>query len=157
MIKVYIWEFRGKSEAWGHASMLCDNTYISWWPAKPGQVPSKVHSNIYSAYPFRNRGFADDVRDERQQPDHTIHISGLNETAIKDWWASFGLVRDMAELIGPLPPWSTLSQNCSTIVATALSKGGGDKFASLWTSWNFVWTPSDVKEYARSIAQNEPK
>ena len=149
MINVYIWEFRGKNEAWGHASLLCDNTYISWWPQIPGQVPSKIQ-NIYTSHPYRNRSFQDDVRDERQQPDHTIPISGLDETAIKDWWARFGLVRDTTELIGPLPPWSTLSQNCSTIVATALQKGGGDQYAR---SWDFVWTPKNVKEYAYSIAQ----
>jgi len=38
MITVYIWSFRGKSAAWGHASMAVGREYISWWPETPGQV-----------------------------------------------------------------------------------------------------------------------
>jgi hypothetical protein len=179
MITVYVWDFRGKDDAWGHASMQCDNTYISWWPEGEGRVRSNTlyqvqskfpnkytipaYQNIYSAYPFRHRTKDDDeyaeseIRGKKRPPDHTIRISGLDEKAIKDWWESFGLVRDTRSLIGPLPPWSTLSQNCSTIVATALSKGGGDQYADWVKSWNLVWTPTKVKEYAYSIMLNLSK
>jgi hypothetical protein len=151
MITVYVWQYRGKNEAWGHASAQVDRTYISWWPEQPGQVPSKIHPNIYASHPYRNRTLAQDTAAEEQAPDHTVQIDGLNETAIKDWWQSFGLTRDGVEYQGPLPPWKTLSQNCSTVVATALRVGGGDKYATWWKSWNVVWTPADTLAYAQSI------
>jgi hypothetical protein len=151
MLTVYIWNFRGKNDAWGHASMQVDQTYISWWPEQPGQVPSKIHPNVYASHPFRNRTFQDDIRDEGQMPDHSIRIDGLDEDAIKDWWQSFGLTRDGVLFQGPLQSWDTLKRNCSTVVAVGLKKGGGDRYASWFKSWNLVWKPSDVLTYALSI------
>jgi hypothetical protein len=151
MLTVYVWSYRGKREAWGHASLEVGQTYISWWPAEPGQVPSKLHENIYASHPFRNRTFDEDVAAEGQAPDHVILIDGLDEDAIKDWWQVFGLTRDGTVFEGPLPAWETLGQNCSTVVATALRIGGGDQYAGWWRSWNLVWRPNDVLEYALSI------
>ena len=153
MTYVYIWSYRGKREAWGHAAMQVDNTYMSWWPALPGQVPSKIHSNIYHSTPFRNRTYRADVEDEEQAADHTIVIRGLDEGAIKTWWQSFGLTRDGMVFQGPLQSWHTLKRNCSTVVATGLRRGGGDKYASWSKRWNVVWKPNDVLQYARSIAR----
>jgi hypothetical protein len=153
MVTVNIWSFRGKSDAWGHASMQVDQTYISWWPERPGQVPSKIHRNVYASHPFRDRRFAEDVAAERQQPDHVVRIDGLDEHAIKDWWQSFGLTRDGVLYQGPLLSWDTLKRNCSSVVATGLRAGGGDRYASWNTSWNVVWTPADVLQYALSIVR----
>ena len=61
MLKVYIWNFRG-NQAWGHASMQVDQTYISWWPEQVGQVPSGIHRNIYESNPIRNRSYSKDVK-----------------------------------------------------------------------------------------------
>lgn len=151
MLVVYVWNYRGKNDAWGHASMQVGSTYISWWPEHPGQVPSGLHKNIYSSYPIRNRTFGADVEAEKSAPDHIISINGLNERAVLDWWQSFGLARGNVEYQGPLLPWSTLDGNCSTIIAKALRVGGGDNFASWSRSWNLVWGPIDVLQYARSI------
>lgn len=156
MVTVYIWNFRGKTEAWGHASMKVDNTYMSWWPEIPGQVPSKLHPNIYASHPYRNRTYVADVRAEGQAPDHMIKLDGLNEEAIKDWWQSFGLMRGEVEYQGPLQSWDTLKRNCSNVVATGLKKGGGDDYADWTKSWNLIWTPRDVLHYARSIKKNLP-
>lgn len=151
MLCVNIWNFRGKMEAWGHASMQIDSTYISWWPEKPGQLPSHIHSDIYASHPFRNRTFKADVAAEKQMPDHQIYIEGLDEGRIKDWWQSFGLSRDGVIYKGPLLPWDTLKMNCSTVVSTGLRKGGGDNYSSWTKSWNVVWKPSDVLAYTLSI------
>jgi len=151
MLTVYIWSFRGKMEAWGHASMQVDQTYISWWPEKPGQVPSGIHRDVYASHPIRNRSYSADVSAEGQSPDHFIRIEGLDEKAIKDWWQSFGLSRDGMLYQGPLQSWDTLQRNCSNVVATGLRVGGGDKFASWSKSWNLVWTPANVLRYAQSI------
>lgn len=153
MLRVFVWSYRGKNEAWGHAAMQVDQTYISWWPQKPGQVPSGIHKNIYASHPFRNRSYMDDVRDESQSPDHVIALEGLDESGIKDWWQSFGLTRDGAIYQGPLQSWDTLTRNCSDVVATALKRGGGDKYASWQSSWNMVWTPEAILQYVRSIEQ----
>lgn len=152
MITVYIWSFRGKTEAWGHASMLVDKTYMSWWPEHPGQITSRIHRNIYSSGPFRDRKFEDDVSAERQSPDHEIELLGLDEDAVKDWWQSFGLARDGVLYQGPLLPWETLTMNCSTVVAHGLTLAGGKKHATL-ASWNVVWTPKNVLRYATAIRE----
>lgn len=151
MVKVFIWNYRGKEDAWGHASLQVRSHYISWWPSQPGQVPSGIHRNIYSSMPILDRKFSDDIRAEKQMPDHNILISGLDEQSIIEWWIRFGMC---AGFQGPPLPWKTLSLNCSTVVATALKKGGGDKYASWLPSWNIVWKPSDVLQYATSIKVN---
>lgn len=144
MLTVYIWSFRGKSEAWGHASMSVDRTYISWWPEAPGQVTSRIRPNIYKSNPFRTRTYQDDVRAEGQSADHLIHLDGLDEKSIKDWWHSLGLNRDGTLFQGPLLSWNTLKRNCSNVVAEGLRMGGGDtqdgvnpgtSYGPLRTSW----------------------
>jgi hypothetical protein len=157
MITVYIWLFQGKDIAWGHAYMAVQNTYMSWWPEKPGQVPSKVHRNIYASYPIRYRTFNDDVRDERHAPDARVIINGLEEAPILDWWQSFGLAREGVRYAGPPLPWRTLDLNCSTVVATGLKKGGGDKYASWFSSTCLIWTPNAVLRYASAIAEGLAK
>ncbi|MBK6849264.1 MAG: hypothetical protein IPG96_17630 [Proteobacteria bacterium] len=151
MVTVYVWSFRGKSEAWGHASLQVDRTYVSWWPEKPGAVPSKLHRNIYQSVPFRDRRFEEDCAAEGQLPDQRLGLIGLDEGAIKDWWQSFGLTRDGVLFQGPLQAWSTLDRNCSTVVARALSIGLGEARAGKLRPWNLVWTPADVQQYARAI------
>ena len=151
MLTVYVWNFRGKRAAWGHASVLVDQTYMSWWPETPGQNPSKIHRNIYSSGPFRDRKFEDDIAAEKQEPDKRIELPGLEDTVVKDWWQSFGLTRDGLLYQGPLLPWETLTLNCSTVAAHALTLAGGRKYASWLINWNVVWKPNDVLRYARSI------
>lgn len=151
MLTVYIWKFRGKGVAWGHASLRVDQTYMSWWPEPRGRIRSKVSANVYEVSPIRDRTYEEDVRDEQQQPDHKVVLAGLDERAIKDWWQGFGLTRDGVLYQGPLQPWATLAQNCSTVAARGLAVGGGDTYASWRRSWQVVWTPNDVYQYALSI------
>jgi hypothetical protein len=150
MLTVFVWKFRGKNVAWGHASLQVDLTYMSWWPGGD-RDSSKMHRNIYTAGPIRNRTFAQDVAAENQRPDYSVRIVGLNESRIKDWWQSFGLTRDGQLYQGPLLPWNTLEQNCSTVVARALSIGGAESLVPWHKSWNVVWTPNDVYDYAASV------
>lgn len=152
MITVYVWDFRGKAVAWGHASLLVRKTYVSWWPESEGRVASKVSNQLYDAYPIRDRKFEDDVRDESAEPDHSVSLEGLSEGAILDWWQSFGLSREGVQYAGAPLPWKTLTLNCSTVVATALKKAGGDRFAVQHVSLNPVWTPNNVLAYSLAIA-----
>ena len=151
MLTVFIWTFRGKDVAWGHASLLVDHTYMSWWPEGRNRIASKVSDRVYSVHPIRNRQFADDVDAEQSYPDCRIPVKGLDEAKIKDWWQSLGLTRDGVLFNGPMLPWATLQQNCSTVAARGLSIGGGDRYAGWTKSWNLVWTPNDVLRYAMSI------
>lgn len=151
MVLVHVWSFRGKNEAWGHASMAIGSDYVSWWPEPNGRTPSKLHGNIYHAPAFRYRTYNDDVRDERQRPDHTIALNGLDENAIKDWWQSFGMMRDGMPYLGPRQSWQTLKRNCSTVVATGLTIGGGSQYVRFLKPLGFPWTPNDVLSYAMSI------
>lgn len=155
VVKVYIWPFRGKRDAWGHASMQVGCDYISWWPMAVGRDRSKVHPDVYAAHPTPPRSLAADTSPaggEGTPPTHTILIRGLDETRIRNWWH-----RTFPWAAGregpPSIPWSSLEWNCSKVVATALKEGGGDRFASWSKSWNLVWTPNDVREYAESIVK----
>lgn len=145
MIKVFVWSMRrlGKQVNVGHASMLVQGTYISWWPEG---------EDIFRTSPIRGRTFEADVRAEGMRPDHTVMLTCLDEEVILDWWSGLGLTRDGASLQGPLQPYELLGRNCSTVVATGLRVGGGDRFATWWNRWNIVWTPSDVLRYASDIA-----
>jgi hypothetical protein len=62
MLTVFVWMYRGKDVAWGHASLLVDQTYMSWWPEeRRWRIPSKVSNNIYTVLPIYNRTFNQDL------------------------------------------------------------------------------------------------
>jgi hypothetical protein len=189
MVTVHVWPFRAtvpfpkvyefRIDAWGHASLHVDSTYISWWPEAEGRVGKKMVPNVYSANPIRNRSFEDDEEAEAYEEQmansqtnqssllqkaqktsafRPVELIGLDEQAIKDWWAGFGLVKvsetggGTQQLYGPLPPWSTISENCSTVVARALIIGGGEK-ATTWRRpfYSPMWTPNQVHDFAVNI------
>ena len=156
MLKVFIWPFRGKDVAWGHASLQIDGgkpdgtVYISWWPDS-NRRPSWIHDKIYCATALDNQTFLSDVLGEKAKPSQTIVLdgatntrAGLNETAIKAWWGSLRK--------NGFTDWCTLGPNCSTVVAYALLKGGADRFSGIWTEAKTVWTPASVAYYAKDIA-----
>ncbi len=174
MISIYIWDFQGKEDAWGHASMKVTGgtppgeIYISWWPESKnriGQIPyvdeiERLIGNeipyvddIYTVSAIKNRTYKNDVAGEGGDPNRTIIFTGLDETKIKTWWEN--LLRNTHA------QWTTLGQNCSTTVAQALAVGAaGDIVSSFgWLStWNTVWKPDDVLYYAleikKAIAKN---
>jgi hypothetical protein len=151
MVTVYVWNYRGKTVAWGHASMQCGDKYMSWWPEPAPRVPwTKAAPQIYDAHPFVLRRFEDDVRDEGMRPDWTIRINGLDEERIKGWWKGYN--PQAHDMYGPpSAPWSTITSNCSKIVAMALDEGGGQQYAPVLKSRNVVWTPNDVRVYAEAV------
>jgi hypothetical protein len=164
VITVFVWSFRGKNEAWGHAALQCGSAYVSWWPANPGQAPSGLSQaairafgqrtpvalrSVYASVPILARRFEHDVRDEGGQPDQRIVLEGMDESAVVEWWRAFSL--DEGRAAGPPRPWHTTQLNCSTVVAHALNAAGGDRYAAWFHTWNMVWTPRDVLRYAESI------
>ena len=147
MITIYVWlpkQINSQKNV-GHASMLVDgHTYISWWPDEAAGLGRDFH-------PIRNKSYSSDVADEGCAPDRMIELSGLDGDAILNWWEGFGLTRGKLNFQGPLPPYNLSKQNCSTVVATALKRGGGDRYASWYDSWSIVWRPQTVLDYALSI------
>lgn len=157
MIKVLVW-LPGRGDSWGHAALdvtggaPLGSAYVSWWPK--GVHTSKslsIASELFCATAYTDRTFQDDVRGEDgRRPSYTIELPGkdrqavgLDETAIKAWWkqlTSTGTAK-----------WCTLTPNCSTVAAYALTIGGGDRFSDMWSSANLIWSPSDVADYARAI------
>ena len=156
MVRVYVW-LSVSSDTWGHAALNVSggtplrSAYVSWWPK--GDHTSKLMSlggDLFCATAFSDRNLEDDIAGEGNRPSHTIELPGkngqtigLDETAIKAWWGqltSTGTAK-----------WCTLTPNCSTIAAYALTHGGGDQFSDMWNSSNLVWSPSAVASYARAI------
>jgi len=152
MIQVHVWNFLGSTQAWGHASLHVGQTYISWWPSGEGRRPKlSERLPVYSVPHISGQTFQRDQELEGEDgpprpPDHTLHLNGMDEPRILQWWTTFGK---------PGIVWTTLGQNCSTTVGRALMVGGGDDYAEgiigWWHSWNMVWTPSDVLLYAQAI------
>jgi hypothetical protein len=149
MITVYVWLTKrvGSQKNVGHSSMMVAGlTYISWWPDEAAGFGRDFH-------PIRNKSFQSDVKDEGSKPDVIVLLDGLDENAILDWWQQFGLTRGHVEFQGPLPPYNLAKQNCSTVVANALRKGGGDQYATWYSSWSVIWRPQTLMEYAQAIQQ----
>lgn len=157
MITVYVWlpNWRKKNYG-GHTSMLVSGlTYISWWPADDRKLGNRS--------PIRNRKYSGDIVAEGGKPDWSIQLNGLDEQSILDWWEKFGLTKgntwqgipylgEPDELLaGPLPPYNVIEQNCSTVVASGLKQGGGDKYANSYDSWSVIWRPRTVLHFALSI------
>jgi len=138
LLDVYVWNYRGSTDAWGHSSItLADGTHLSWWPSNEGRDftfgTDKIP--IYEAPAFPDQTLEKDIEYEGQGPDKVIHIDGLNEAAIKAWWESFHG--------NPNNTRKTFGRNCSTVVYDALRAGGGP-----YTFHPIIWTSSDANNYA---------
>jgi hypothetical protein len=155
-LRVYIWTYHGSIESakdgqgkvWGHAMIVLDDgTPISWWPQiENRETLLDLPIPIYSVDAIPNQDLQDvegpDFEDSL--PDFELLIRGLDEKAIKDWWENDWKTD---------PKWETLTRNCSTTAAKALKAGGGDKYSSFKDSFNLIWTPADVQNYALSIVK----
>jgi hypothetical protein len=152
MVTVYVWPPKGDNV--GHAAVKIEQTYISWWPEGGIVIDPKGKEIQLTAAPVRGRTYIADVKGEGGPPEHKIHISGLNESAMVQWWAGFGLQSGRTKLAGPLPKYHLLKQSCSTVAARALQAGGGNNYSGWWNANKLVWTPMDVYRYANEIARN---
>jgi hypothetical protein len=95
--------------------VLDDGTYISWWPV-PGTQRNRTNKNLqWDADAIDGNTYSHDIgaNGESQGPDQVIHISGLNEVAIKSWWPNYKKNRK----------YNSRHRNCSTTVWDALLSG----------------------------------
>jgi RHS repeat-associated protein len=129
LLEVFYWEpiggGEGSSGGWyGHVSIrLDDGTYISYWPSNP------LNSNkilIDHTPPFAPNYDRDKKGEGGREPEK-IHITGLDECKIKEWWES-GYHGDFSAF-----------NNCSAIVSMALRQGGAR------IPYHIVYEPRQVK------------
>jgi hypothetical protein len=157
-VTVYVWSYIAFSGAVGHAAMeLSDGTYISWWPAGVKDESTLAgKAETFSANHVVNRTFAQDVVAEgdptgqppttSKDPDYRIKVFGLNEQAMKAWWANQQETEN----------YRVLTQNCSTVVAGALIAGGAMTELTVSEYHVYqgvpVWTPNLVQSFAAILA-----
>jgi hypothetical protein len=140
MVTVFVWPGLLHANV-GHAAMKVDagsppgEIYISWWPAGSGGIiPFLLDVDI----PAMLGTFESDDQAEGGVNFHAIQIFGLDEDAIKAWWA--GWLLDLN--------FRLFHHNCAVTVAKALAVGNNDPFIA---SQNDIWTPFGVYMYARQI------
>jgi hypothetical protein len=164
MITVNVWLPQGKNV--GHASMeLATGEYISWWPhLAPGSTlpdPSTLGGKAKflttdflvwgDSREYPDRTFETDKKSEGGREPRVVLLFSLDELKIRSWWAQFGLRWGGHLLAGPLPSWNTLNRNCATVVALALTVGGGEQYSGWFAAHSIVWTPTKVLGYAEAI------
>lgn len=140
MVVVYVWPGILNGNV-GHTAMKVDGgfppgeIYISWWPEGTGGIiPFLLDQNI----PARLGTFQSDDEAEGFSNFHAIEIHGLDEDAIKAWWAQWLL--DMS--------YRLFHKSCATTVAKALAVGHHDPFTA---NADDIWTPFGVYMYAQQI------
>jgi hypothetical protein len=93
-VKVFIWERRLSIASFGHASMLVDSTYISWWPGEAKKIErSKINKiglcklKSDKEMPFYcPKNLQEDIEMMGSKPDHEFNITGLNSKEILHMW-----------------------------------------------------------------------
>jgi hypothetical protein len=164
--RVLIWNYVGSKSAFGHASLRIgeeipqSSVYVSWWPnCTPGSSSESYWKAEKQEYfglcePKRSRKFSDDIADENGRPDRDVLLIGLDEAAMKQFWAD--LTAD------PRAKWNATTTNCAAAVAAALQAGGSEDYfgvigrlefaASTFPNW-WAWTPEAVYNYSVQLAQ----
>lgn len=114
-------------DRWDQDAFFMD--YVSWWPNE---------GDDRRATP--NQTFLHDLKEEGYAPDHVIHVTGLNETAMKAAWM---------QILNSVREYGFLRHNCSTIVARVLKAGSSAGGVLLRN--NAIWTPLKVKRLALAM------
>lgn len=140
MIDVFVWPGLLQGNV-GHASLRIQSTpsdpeeYCSWWPAGAGTVYDFLTGG---AIPARWHTFAEDEEAEDNANFHTISIFGLDEPAMRAFWATW-----KAD-----PTYRLYYKNCATSVMKLLAVGFHDQ---LTLNDDSLWTPFGVWMYAHRI------
>ena len=125
---------------------LENRTHISWWPKTVyGRDGQPLGGVPFKPSPGEVLTLEHDIKSEGRSPDRIIKVDGLDEVAIQKWWDNFG--QNNKE-------WEFFGQNCAKTIADGLTAGGGWNRAFMSGSTlpvNFIWTPSNVANYATAI------
>lgn len=136
---VYVWVSLTKSGSPGHAAMEIGfgttpaTGYISFAPLQEGSMSGagKFYDKAHDNEHYKGRGL------------WIGYIYGLDTGK---------MLTKLATDIAAPPHYGPLNE-CATTVRTYLVAGGGDGFASWWSSWSLggVVSPDDLEDYAKSI------
>ena len=139
---VYVWVSLVKAKSPGHAAMALtqestcfDDGYISFAPKVSGCIdgPGKFYDRHHDKKHYQNRGL------------WVGEIHGLDVDAM---WQRWNRDRQRSHHY-------SIRNECATVVHRYLKAGGGDQFATWWSSKVLAfWSPDDVEDYARSIIQS---
>jgi hypothetical protein len=147
----------------GHTSMqIGPSTYVSFWPASAaGKKDVKIGESHEAAYPS---SYSEDQKLEGGRADDEITLGGLDEARMIQSWN---------ELKERNERYNLKEHNCSTVVASLLESGSGQKpsdrprvniddyVSSLPARLLFrmiffrhtleMWSPAAVRDYAYEI------
>lgn len=148
MVKVHIW--LPDATHVGHAALTVKNRYISFWP---DGVAGKKDLKIKTSQPgLFMQSLNEDVRNEGNRYPVTVEIRNLDEDAILAYLAS---------LEGDMPRYQLARNNCSHIVAKALTAGArcspsftphAGQYGRLGRVLGIgIWTPDQVLKYAMEL------
>lgn len=149
-VTVFVWVSHVGSTSPGHAALaLRPNAqtpqagYVSFAPLEQGTISGPGH--FYTKdHDIEHYGSISLSSKERRGV-WIANLYGLNIALMIQ-----RLERDLLDA-----PQYSIANECATTVHRYLQIGGGDQFASWWSSHVMgFWSPDDVEDYARSIADN---
>ncbi len=149
-VTVFVWVSLVKAVSPGHAAIslhpeakIPEEGYVSFAPLEEGSIsgPGCFYPKNHD---MQHYGSIESPPGERRGV-WTANLYGLDVNAMYQQ-----LRIDLKNV-----PHYSISNECATTVHRYLQIGGGDQFASWW-SRNVLgfWSPDDVEDYARSIAEN---
>lgn len=150
-VTVFVWVSHIKSTSPGHAAIALQPGaetpqagYVSFAPLTEGNIdgPGKFYPKSHD---IKHYGTVSQTSNERRGV-WIANLYGLNITS---------MMKRLESDLSSVPNYS-ISNQCATTVHRYLQIGGGDQFASWWSSHvvGGIWSPDDVEDYAKSIADN---
>jgi RHS repeat-associated protein len=140
---LYYW--KGVGGDWGHVGLMLDDgtTYVSWYPVGFDHQHPLGDFGPLEHYWNASAKIGDtpelDAAEERNRAPTIVHIDGLNESAIKDWWDQFKRSHR----------YDSVSQNCSTTVFDALRAGGIENTMGSYGTPP-IWSPHAILDYVNT-------
>ena len=157
-VEVYVW-FPDTSLNCGHAAMKVDGgvpvgeVYLSRWPDNtPGQFKASIQAITYGAGSV-TRSYANDVKAEGGRSPHSVRLTSVDETAIKN----------AIDANAKKGYYQFFTDNCAVQVRECLDAGvGGSSIMKLvafpiWqnpiASWQLNSPPWGLLSYARFLRE----
>lgn len=148
MVRVHVW--LPDADHVGHAALTVANRYISFWPdGAAGKKDLKIKTSQPGLF---MESLKEDIRNEGNRFPVTVEIQGLDENSILSYVAS---------LEGDMPRYQLAKNNCSHIVARALSEGAKCKPSFTPHAGQYgklgrvlgigIWTPDQVLKFAMEL------
>lgn len=162
-ITVYTWKFNadllGSRELWrsadsGHAAILINDNgkyhYFSWWPNQNRlQKPELNHTIItkYSQDEMKMR-FAPDAK-HHAEGKYQFSRSKIDCNKVSSYLQDVRTGNITTSRFAENGKYQSGLQNCSSVIAWALRRGGGDNYLP-WPGY-LVWHPNNLALYCEKL------